>query len=268
MTRRGKAKLFVSALLVLLILGMVFLGLLLSENRQWYALGRTYLAVSRLWDEEARIKEGSAGFSLSLTYENESVEGTGRFFFRRPETFRVEMESSAGSYCVVNNGSTWIHFKDRNAVLVADERLDLAEAARLIHRFVLAGASQQAKKGPLDLTSFVESHLPELKAYDVRYGGRETIGDSARCFKIDVKAEDPNADFASATVWIDPSVWLPRKLFLEGVVNGTVELFEVTLGSVEDEAFTFRMPEGAQVQRIPRETLLQLGQWIESEQDA
>jgi len=268
----------VSALLCFLIMGLAFLGLLFSENQQWYALGRAYLNVSQLFEEDSKVKGGSAHFSFSLTYEKESLQGKGSFYFERPESFRLELDSSAGAYSIVNNGSTWIHFKDRNAVLVADENLSPEEAVLWLPRFVLTGAEAVrdemgekiglgTDKSRLDLTSFVEAQVPEAAEYEVNYGGRDTIGDTERCFKIQMESKDPEADFTSASVWIDPATWLPRKITMDGVVRGTVELFQVSLGPVEKGTFDFTIPDGSQIQTIPRETLLQFRQWMGSKGD-
>jgi len=268
MARRGKVKFFLSMLLLGWIVGIILLGMLFSKNQEWYALGRSYRMITRLLEQDSVIREGSAEFVISLSYERERMEGTGKIFFRKPDVFRLELDSSAGSYVVVNHESTWIHFKDRNAVLIADSNMSPSEAAMLFPRFVFASSGTKKDDGPLDLGPRIESRIPEIANYEITYLGRESLERASNCFSIHVRSRDPDAIFQAATIWIDPTTWLPAKVTIDGPVQGTVELFHVMFEQIPQDVFELSIPPEAQVQRIPRSTLLQLRTRLSQEVDA
>lgn len=268
----SKLKRVILVLVVLFVAAAgTLVGIFYSRNRQWYVAGRAAMKLQKLLAKEDGIDQGTMSFSLKLDFDKESVEGKGTFSFRKPDRFRMELDSTLGNYTIVSNQTISVHFRDRNAVLIADPEMSMKEAW-LKPRFVLAGAAKTdasaktvpqprscpSQSCPFDLTSRLEAKVPELKSYTVVLKGQETVPGFGKCHALSVEARSKDAEFQSALLWISPKHWLPVKATVEGPVKGSLEITQVSFAPVPDDRFTLNVSEDVQVQRVSMDSFNQL----------
>ncbi|MCH1572162.1 MAG: outer membrane lipoprotein carrier protein LolA [Longimicrobiales bacterium] len=153
--------------------------------------------------------------------------GTGRLCQSVPNLFAMRFDDPEGDLIIVDGSFAWVYFPSNDAKTVLKTSADQSAGGRDFHR------------------EFLED--PESK-YEVTYEGAEEIG-AWTTFRLCMVPLRP-MDYETATVWIDQSGSVLRRLELE-YPNGnirTITLDNVGFGADPGaEYFSFTPPDGALV---------------------
>lgn len=193
----------------------------------------------QLQDRQDEIDDIQGVMTIESDFDGEATETTMEFW-ERPNTGEHRSEviestgfESEGDVTVHDGTTTWIYDSEANEVTRLDLDLDLDEME-------------------IDEGEIIESMLDE---YDVEYNGTETIGDHDTHVLELTPTDEADEEFAydELTMWVDDEYWYPVKQDAtmsvgEETVTTTITYEELAFNEgIDDEKFTFDVPDGAEV---------------------
>lgn len=181
---------------------------------------------------EASIETVQGEQTVTITDGDESVATTHEVWQRGTDQYRAEVVDSDDpepiDVTVTDGNTTWLYDADENEALQAT--FDFDES---------------------DQEAFDEEFVEGLYAdMDAEVTGTDTVADR-ETYVLELEADGEDAVYESATLWIDQETNYPLKQETEtslGEMTTTVEFESVTFDEpIDDEVFTFEVPEDATV---------------------
>lgn len=155
-----------------------------------------------------------------LTGEKQSIQGS--FLLKGENLFRIQIPDQE----IVSDGKKlWTYQKPTHRVVV--DQLESSENTWLPQKLF----------------------LQTRKEYRHRVVGEETIR-GKKCYVVEFVGDREDLYITRMKVWIDQETWIPQKIEQTDVNKNRIVyvLSEIELGvPVDDGAFQFRIPEGAEI---------------------
>ena len=185
------------------------------------AAGEVLAQMRRTYDE---MRDADLTFLQVVRFQRTNVEqsSSGRLLLKKGNRYRLELNEQT----VVTNGTVvWSYSPSTGQVVIDEFAMD---ERTLSPEKILTGAPED----------FVAAHL-----------GKEVL--AGRDYSvIKLIPRNPDSFIASLKLWVDTSTWLIKKAEVHDVggrsTSYEIEVLKTNIG-LDDEVFTYKIPEGAEV---------------------